>query len=230
MHPEAHAVIERYQRRHRQYSPLDPAVYQSRQELERALIKWLKYLGVTSAGHLRAFEIGCGSGGVLLQLLRLGFQPQNIAGNELQPELVERARATLPAATHIYAGDAADLTLPDGEFDVVIQSLVLSSILDDSFQQALARRMWDLAKPGGGVLSYDFDYNNPANPDVCAVTFKRIRQLFPHGHVTSWRLTLAPPLSRAVTRIHPAAYTFLNVVPFLRTHLLCWIAKPQLAP
>lgn len=229
MHPEAHAVIERYRRRRRQYSPLDPAVYQSRQEFERALIKWLKHLGVASAGHLRALEIGCGSGGVLLQLLRLGFQPRNIAGNELQPELVERARETLPAATRIYAGDASDLALLDGEFDIVIQSLVLSSILDDSFQQVLARRMWDLAKPGGGVLSYDFDYNNPANPDVRAVTIRRIRGLFPRGRITSWRLTLAPPLSRLVTRVHPALYTALNVLPFLRTHLLCWIEKPKSA-
>jgi hypothetical protein len=123
-----------------------------------------------------------------------------------------------------------ELALPDNEFDVVIQFVVLSSILDDSFQQALARRMWDLAKPGGGVLSYDFVYDNPRNPDVRAVTLGRIRQLFPGGRITSWRLTLAPPLSRAITRVHPAGYTLLNFFPFLRTHLLCWIAKPSSAP
>jgi SAM-dependent methyltransferase len=229
MHPEANAVIDRYRRRQRKYSPLDPTVYQSRQELERALIKWLKHLRVLSADELKAFEIGCGSGGVLLQLLRLGFQPQNVVGNELQPELAQKAREMLPTALRILAGDASELDLPDGEFDVVIQSLVLSSILDDSFQQDLAHRMWKLAKPGGGVLSYDFDYNNPSNPDVRAVTLKRIRQLFPNGQITSWRLTLAPPLSRVATRVHPAAYTLLNVFPFLRTHLLCWIAKPYLA-
>lgn len=230
MRPEAQAVIERYRRRDRQYSPLDPAVYQSRQEFERALIRWLKFVRIRTARELTTFEVGCGSGGVLLQLLRLGFEPKNLAGNELQPALAKRAREILPSAVRIYDGDALDLSLPSQQFDVVLQSLVFSSILDDSSQEDLARLMWKFTKPGGGVLSYDFDYNNPGNPDVRAVTLKRIRQLFPGANIKTWRITLAPPLSRIVTRLHPAAYGIANVFPFLRTHLLCWIAKDASLP
>ena len=37
------------------------------------------------------------------------------------------------------------------------------------------------------------------------------------------RLTLAPPLARAVTRVHPGLYTVFNALPWLRTHVLGWL-------
>jgi hypothetical protein len=40
------------------------------------------------------------------------------------------------------------------------------------------------------------------------------------------RVTLAPPIARSVCRLHPALYTWFNTLPVLRTHLLCWLAKP----
>jgi hypothetical protein len=40
-------------------------------------------------------------------------------------------------------------------------------------------------------------------------------------------VTLAPPLARAVTRIHPGLYRWFNALPPLRTHVLAWIAKPR---
>lgn len=131
----------------------------------------------------------------------------------------------LPAATSVLLGDASTLELPDHSFDVVYQSTVFTSILDDEFQMKLAARMWSLAKPGGGVLWYDFIYNNPANPDVRGVPVAKVQSLFPDGEIDCWRLTLAPPISRRVTRLHPKLYTLFNAVPFLRTHVLCWIKK-----
>jgi hypothetical protein len=76
------------------------------------------------------------------------------------------ARRRLPGAIRILVGDAAEINLDQGPFDVVYQSTVFTSILDDDFQQKLADRMWALVKPGGGVLWYDFIYSNPRNPDV----------------------------------------------------------------
>jgi len=87
--------------------------------------------------------------------------------------------------------------------------------------------MWELTKRGGGVLWYDFIYDNPENPDVRGVPIRRIRELFPEGRMRYWRLTLAPPIARRVCRIHPCLYYVFNVFPFLRTHVLCWIAKDE---
>jgi hypothetical protein len=82
-----------------------------------------------------------------------------------------------------------------------------------------------VARPGGGVLWYDFTVDNPRNPDVRGMPPARIRALFPEARLESRRVTLAPPLARAVCRLHPGLYTLCNALPPLRTHLLCWLGK-----
>jgi hypothetical protein len=76
------------------------------------------------------------------------------------------------------------------------------------------------------VLWYDFTVDNPRNADVRGVPLARVRALFPEGRVQARRITLAPPIARAVTRVHPALYTLFNVLLPLRTHVLAWVAKP----
>jgi SAM-dependent methyltransferase len=227
---EAQQVKERYARRSvlpesDLYNPLNPAVYMGQQEKERCLIRWIRQAGLSPVQNKKILEIGCGSGGNLLQFIRLGFLPENLVGNELLPERFQIARNMLPASTDVLLGDASILDLSNETFDVVFQSTVFTSILDDDFQKKLATRMWALAKPGGGVLWYDFVFNNPKNPDVRGVNFSKVKTLFPEADIYIWRLTLAPPISRQVTRIHPALYNIFNVFPFFRTHILCWIKK-----
>jgi SAM-dependent methyltransferase len=227
---EAELVAARYERRSQQnrsslYNPLDPAVYMTVQERERALIRWIAAAGMSPVGTKSVLEIGCGSGSNLLTLMHLGFSPERMVANELLPDRAREARLRLPQAIHVVQGDALECDLGGERFDVVLQSTVFSSLLDDGFQQRLADRMWSLVQPGGGVLWYDFIYNNPSNPDVRGVSVSRIRTLFPNGNLTMWRVTLAPPISRRVTRIRPSLYAVFNALPFLRTHVLCWIRK-----
>ena len=66
----------------------------------------------------------------------------------------------------------------------------------------------------------------PRNPDVRGVPLRRVQALFPQGRITARRVTLAPPLARVLVRVHPALYGLFNSVPWLRTHILCWIEKP----
>ena len=51
--------------------------------------------------------------------------------------------------------------------------------------------------------------------------------LSPQGRIQARRVTLAPPIARAVARLHPGLYTAFNVLPILRTHVLAWIEKPE---
>jgi SAM-dependent methyltransferase len=228
-HDEPGAVAERYARRAEgddRYSVLRPEVWQMLQERQRALIGLLAARGLDDLGALRLLEVGCGSGGNLLELLRLGFRAEHLAGIELLPDRLAQARERLPAALPLHAGDATVIELPDASFDIVFVSTVFSSLLDDGFQQHLADTMWRWLRPGGGVLWYDFTVDNPRNRDVRGVPLRRVRALFPHGRVLPRRVTLAPPIARAVVRVHPSLYTLFNTVPWLRTHVLAWIAKP----
>lgn len=230
MHRETDAIRERYKRRpllinDDRYSSLHADVWQSMQERQRHIIKYLKRYVRKSLCEISVLEVGCGGGANLLELLRLGMSPQNLCGCELMPERADLARRNLPAACRIIEGDALALNLAPETIDIVYQSTVFSSILDDSFQEKLATKMWSWVKPGGAVLWYDFTYNNPANSDVRGVSLARVRQLFPEGVVHSTRVTLAPPISRRVSRVHPLFYRIFNIFPFLRTHVLCWIEK-----
>ena len=225
---ETEALAQRYARRAAtdRYSPLHPDVWQTLHERQRAMLGLFARLGWADLSSKRLLEVGCGSGGNLLELLRLGFAPQHLSGVELLPERHAQARHVLPAALALHAGDALQLEMAPASQDAVFASTVFSSLLDDAVQQRLADAMWRWATPGGGVLWYDFTVDNPRNADVRGVPLRRLRELFPHGELQSRRVTLAPPLARAVTRLHPGLYRVCNAVPALRTHLLAWVAKP----
>lgn len=229
---EADAVKARYARRDptvdaSRYGPTIPSVYMAAQERQRALIRLLRHARLEPLAGRSVLEIGCGSGANLLELIQLGFDPGCLAGNELLPERLATARHRLPEAVVLHPGDAASLDLPESSLDIVYQSMVFTSLLDGTFQETLARRMWSWVRPGGGILWYDFVYDNPRNRDVRGVGLRRIRQLFPEARVTSARVTLAPPISRIVTRVAPRMYDLVNAVPWLRTHRLCWISKTR---
>jgi SAM-dependent methyltransferase len=208
------------------YDPLNPETYMRLQERERRLIKVITSVGLTPVREKRVLEIGCGGGHGLLELIKLGFEPWNLAGCELLEERAEVARSRLPQACTVITGDAATVPLGDS-YDVVMQSTVFSSLLDDGYQEKLSERMWGATAPGGGVLWYDFVYDNPWNPDVRGVPLRRVRELFPQATITADRVSLAPPLARRVVRVHPQLYGVFNTLPLLRTHLLCWISKPS---
>ena len=226
---EAAAVRERYARRpaaDSRYSLLRPEVWQTVQERQRAMLRMFVQVGLADVAQLRLLEVGCGSGGNLLELLRAGFAPEHLAGVELIPERAAAARHVLPSATEVHAGDALALDLPPASHDVVYVATVFSSLLDPAYQQRLASRMWQWLRPGGGVLWYDFIHDNPHNPDVRGVPLGRVQALFPGGAIEARRVTLAPPIARRVAPLNPALYTLFNLVPMLRTHRLCWIRKP----
>ena len=225
---ELHAVADRYARRGPagdRYSPLKPDVWQTLQERQRAMLHLFARLGWRDLAGRRVVEVGCGAGDNLLELLRLGFAPEHLTGIELLAERHAQARHRLPAAATLHLGDASGVPIAPESQDIVLQSTVFSSLLDAAFQQRLADAMWRWVRPGGGVLWYDFTVDNPRNPDVRGIALARVRRLFPQAALSHERVTLAPPLARAVTRLHPGLYTVFNLIPLLRTHLLAWAQK-----
>lgn len=168
-------------------------------------------------------EVGCGSGGNLLDLLRLGATPTHLHGIELLPERAAAARSLLPAPVHITQGDACAAPIATASQQAVLVFTVFSSLLDPGYRQQLAHTLWNWVAPGGGVLVYDFVVNNPHNADVRKVPLAELRALFPAAQLHSRRITLAPPLARKLPRAFIGPTSAL--LPLLRTHRLTWLVK-----
>jgi SAM-dependent methyltransferase len=230
---EARAVAERYARRDaqadaRRYGLFDAAALQAQQERLRAMVALWRAHGWGDLAGRDLIEVGCGAGGNLLDLLRLGAEPGRRAGIELQAERAAAARRLLPSALRVIEGDATRTELAPASQDAVLVFTVFSSLLDDTVQQRLAATIWAWVRPGGGVLFYDFAVDNPSNADVRGVSVARVRALFPQARCTVRRLTLAPPLARAAARLHARLPAWTNaVLPVLRTHRMAWLVKDR---
>jgi hypothetical protein len=62
--------------------------------------------------------------------------------------------------------------------------------------------------------------NNPRNPDVRGVKKKEIYELFPNCEIHLKRITLAPPLARAIAPFSIILCQLLEKFPLLCTHYI----------
>lgn len=230
MKEELDRIAAAYAKRTAAYDPWDPWVLLMQQEVDRYFAAWLRTAGLFPVSDKRVIEIGCGHGQNLLRFIRFGFSPANIVGNELLHSRAIKARSNVPAAVRIVEGNAAELDFPNDSFDVVFQSLVFSSITDMTLRVATSKRMWEMTRPGGGVLWYDLAYDNPRNPDIRGISIGDVRQLFPRATITWNRITLAPPIARSVSKVSIPLYHALRSIPLLRSHIFAWILKTPSTP
>jgi SAM-dependent methyltransferase len=164
----------------------------------------------------------------LRRLISWGADPTRLNGVDLLPERVATARRIDPCLT-VQQADASTLPFPDGSFDVVWQLTVFSSILDDAMRRAVATEMARVLRPGGLVVSYDFrvarDRRNTRPLRASDLTI-----LFPGFQADTRRVTLIPPLARALAPRSWLLCELLEAVPWLRTHELVVLTKPPAAP
>jgi ubiquinone/menaquinone biosynthesis C-methylase UbiE len=126
----------------------------------------------------------------------------------------------------VACGTASELPFPDHSFDLVSQFMLFTSVLDLRMRFQIAEEIDRVLAPGGRFLWYDFAFNNPANPDVRGIHLAEVRKLFPAFSIKSRRITLAPPLGRAIGRLGPALYYLVSKVRPLCTHYMCLLKKP----
>lgn len=188
-------------------------------------------VGLLPLAGRRILEIGCGRGGWLPDLAGWGAAVTDLAGIDLDGERIEAARRGLCGsagdAADLREGDARALPWPDGAFDLVVQSTVFSSLLEDHDREQVASEMRRVLAPGGAVLWYDFTYDNPSNPSVRKVTRAEVRRLFPGWSIDARRVTLAPPIARRLVPWGRPLATALQAMRLLNTHLLAILRPPD---
>jgi ubiquinone/menaquinone biosynthesis C-methylase UbiE len=195
------------------------------QERERRVVQLLKRQGFSELEQKRICEIGCGTGYWLREFIKWGSPPRNLVGIDLLPERVAEAKTLCPSEVRIETGSAAELKFPDRTFDLVLQSTVLTSILDASLKRKIASEMLRVVKDEGFILWYDYMVNNPWNPDVKGIGKKEITQLFPGCRIEMQRITLVPPFCRWLAPYSWMACHLLERMRVFNTHYLGVISK-----
>jgi ubiquinone/menaquinone biosynthesis C-methylase UbiE len=196
------------------------------QSRERAILKMLSQAGFEPLSDLDLLEVGCGEGGVMLDLLRWGADARRLHGCDLLPERVTTARRRLPGSTTLVAADGGALPYPANRFDLLFQFTVFTSILDPDLRQRVAQEMWRVLRPGGAVVWYDFRIQG-RNPAVRAIHPREVQVLFPLGEFTARRVTLAPPITRRLAARAWMACELLGCIPWLRSHDLMLVRKTE---
>jgi SAM-dependent methyltransferase len=239
---EADRIVREYDRRRRElprgrYTITRPENLFARHAMERVLLRLLARSGRLPLADARILDVGCGSGQLLVDFETWGAARGNLAGIDLIPDRVERAGTRLcgerdasgslvaPGA-EIVAGDASSLPWPDESFDLVCQSMVFSSILDDGMRAAVAGEMARVLAPGGAVVWYDFCVDNPGNRNIRGIRARRITALFPGFRLRGRRVTLLRPLSRHLTPRSRLAAELLHELRVLNTHLIALLERP----
>ena len=207
------------------YSFFNRAYLLALQQRERRVLGLLEQEGFQPLEEKKIIEVGCGTGHWIRDFIRWGARPENPAGVDLLPDSIAKAGILCPPGVTLRCASAAALDFPDDTFDLVLQSTVFTSILDDGLKRRIAAEMLRVLKPDGAILWYDFLVNNPWNPDVRGVKKSEIRRLFAGCCIRLERITLAPPIARRLARWCWPLCCLLEKVPLLCTHYLGAIRK-----
>jgi ubiquinone/menaquinone biosynthesis C-methylase UbiE len=208
------------------YSWFSPAHLFIMQDRDRRVLKLLKRLGLTGLGDHKILEVGCGSGHWLGEFIKWGARPEYLTGIDIIPEKLVSAQFRQSSKVGLVQANAAYLPFSPGNFDLVLQSMLFTCILDPFMKQVVAGEMLRVLKPQGLILWYDFHVNNPQNPDVQGVKKKEIHRLFPGCQIKLQRIILAPPLTRLLAPFSFQLCYLLEKLRLFNTHYLGVIRKP----
>jgi len=163
-------------------------------------------------------DIGCGSGGSLLQFLSFGFAPSCLYGIDIIPERIYEGKERFPNIK-FSCGDASQTNYNSNYFDIVMESTMFIQLTDDDLSQRIADEMLRVVKPLGYLMLIDWRYSY-RHSEMKALSRKRIIKLFKVGTYTRIHCykygALIPPIGRLMSSHLSLFYFFVQrLFPFL---------------
>lgn len=205
------------------YSLFNPSYLFTIQQRQRSVLRSLKSAGLAPLENQKILEIGCGSGGVLLEYIVAGAQQKNIYGIDLLRNRLCEAHEKLPNVGFVNS-DGQALPFASESFDLVLQYTAFTSVLDDGVKANMANEMIRVLKPAGAIVWYDF-WLNPKNPETRGIRPSEIKRLFPKTKYHFLKITLAPPITRRLVPLSWLAAYVLEKLTIFNTHYLVVIKK-----
>jgi SAM-dependent methyltransferase len=122
------------------------------------------YLDLARAQGGRVLEVGCGTGRVLLPLVRAGHE---VTGVDISPHMLAVVQSKLdaepgiPGRAHLVRADMRDFHLDDAPFDLATVAVKsFAYLLERQDQLSCVRTIVEHLRPGG-VLAMDFLHPKP---------------------------------------------------------------------
>lgn len=219
-------IREEYAQRSQRKPPRSSAAARASRNREYEVA--LRLVGLGSLHGMRILDAGCGHGGWLQRCCaQWGASPEDCFGVDIFPEGINQWERENPG-TRITLRCAPSHQLPfdDASFDVVHQSMMFSSIVDADLRRRTAAELWRVLRPDGHLVWYDF-WTNPFNRKTVPMRLSRVWELFPFGRIMyRKRITLAPPLSRLMSRVVDGLVPLVERLRILNTHHLLIMRKP----
>lgn len=238
------------------YTYENPAFAFHMRERERTLLKTLKYESI-DLSQCDVLEVGCGNGHILQRFLEFGSK--TVTGIDLMQNRIDEGKKSYPQI-RLFQGDATHLLFDEPQFDLVMQFMCLSSVLNHEMRQKIASEMWRVLRPGGLLVSYDMrpfptigrlffriigrvrpgrwklgskkedaekmDTNNDLKTPICVFDLADLKTLFPQGSMHYRTVSLHFKLAALAGKSYFLAF-MMSCLPFLRTHYLVMVRKPN---
>jgi SAM-dependent methyltransferase len=125
---------------------------------------------------LSVLDVGCGYGYWLRYLIELGADPTRLCGLDLSAQRLAQARRMNPAVQWLTYDGGAFPVAPE-VFDLVMQSVVFSSIPHAAVRMAMATAMLAACRPGGQILWVDLA--DTRSPELTTFQTEEVLTLFP---------------------------------------------------
>lgn len=205
------------------WSLANPVAVHLMQERERIALRGLHQSNLRLA-EADLLDVGCGLGREFGTYIRWGAGLDRMVGVDVSDHRVALAKAQTSAHIELISGTA--LPFPNERFDLVVQNVVFSSILDDATREALAREMLRVLRPAGWLLWYDAACSNNRDAHFRDVPRATVEALFP-GIQWNWSkvTTHLGLLTRVNAVLGSSGMQALDLLGICKTHLLGWGRK-----
>ena len=137
-----------------QWNALHPLEFGYRSQQLKCLAEMLYAQGFVSLEGMRILDVGCGTGRLLGSLGAVGARPDMLEGIDLNSDAIKFAKERYPGIS-FQCVQGGHIPFPDNYFDLVIQSVVFSSIALPGLRQHLASEMLRVTRGGGFVYWWD---------------------------------------------------------------------------
>ncbi len=184
---------------------------------KRSFIKSLSQIKLDSSSNI--LDIGCGGAWDLIDLIKYGFNQQNLYGVDINDDCISRAKTDFPLL-NLSCQDATRLSFQDNFFDLVFESTMFVTLTDTLMSKEIAEEMIRVTKKNGFILLIDWKYGKFWSENYLACNKKRVKSMFNVGKdmeiISVNRGSLIPPVGRFFSTYLGSLYFLVSkLFPFL---------------